>query len=405
MKELLRQLFHRDHVIVALLTIAIIKLMVFVVLNLSFLSPVVRAMESFSMTDIYYWIQSRTEPTEVDPNITLVDMTDITSRADIAKLIRQIRQKKPAALGVDIIFEGRKFCNDEDEILAEACLETDEDPSSEENTGETIVWAYKLTEYDDETDKFQNSLHSFFITEGLQCEGFVNMVSNPAKSISDYAVTLPYRDTVALSLPAQITRMVNKEELSGEARHNIDYKNVNFLVVKHDELPDYRQFIEGHIVLLGEMRTERDKYNTPIGQKSGLEILAYTIRSMTDDLRMTHAGPWVILLWAIIAGCVINITDFMLTKRIEKRHSTIMLFITQSEFYDKIISFIVMMLFTWASFHLFARHNYFVDTVLALSTIVLIDEGRLLYVALLTLLKKKTKWKWVRKSIYYDERH
>jgi hypothetical protein len=41
--------------------------------------------------------------------------------------------------------------------------------------------------------------------------------------------------------------------------------------------------------------------------------------------------------------------------------------------------------------------------VLALSTIVLINEGRLLYIATLAVLKKKWKWKIIEKSLYAEE--
>ena len=394
MKGLLRRIFHIDHIIVAAFTILIIELLVVIAVNLEFLSPVVRALESFSMTDVYYKILNKDGDTEECNTITLVDMTDVTHRQDIAKVISEIKALKPVALGVDIIFEGLIEDGDGDNLLADACLEGD---------SVNTVWAYKLTKYDEKTRKFQNSLHSFFIVEGMENEGFVNLVDDPSKTIKRYAVTLPYKDTVAYSLPAQIARIVKNADLGGEKNHTINYKAVSFPVVKYDELSSYRELIEGHIVLLGTTQEEREMYYTPIGQKSGMEILAYTILSMTETTPIRHSSRWMIILWALIAGYITNLIDYLLTKRIENRRSTLMVFITQSEFYDKIISFFVMMLITGVSFHLYAKYNYFVDTVLALSTIVLIEEGRLLYAGLLSVLKKKTKWKWVEKSIYADD--
>ena len=392
--RLLRQIFHFDHLIVAAFTLLIIKLMVAVAVNLDFLSPVVRAVENFSMTDIYYRIGDNGGDAESENIVTLVDMTDLSRRKDIAAVISEIKSMKPAALGVDIIFEGRQLDGDGDDILSEACLDGDTD---------NVVWAYKLTKYDREGDKFRNCLHSFFITDDGQREGFINMVQNPAKSIREYSVTLPYRDTVAYSLPAQIARIVSGREPECEGRHTINYRQAEFPVVGYDRLADCREVIEGHIVLLGTTQEERDIYYTPIGQKPGLEILAYTVLSIIEDQHVRHAGEWMVILWALLAGYMANLLDFMLTKRMGNRHSTFMLFITQSEFYDKIMSLVVMILITWASFELFSRYNYFVDTVLALSNIVLIEEGRLLYVALLAVLKRKTKWKWVGKSIYIEE--
>ena len=80
-----------------------------------------------------------------------------------------------------------------------------------------------------------------------------------------------------------------------------------------------------------------------------------------------------------------------------------MVFVTQSELYDKVISFLVMVLITGFSFELYVKCSYFVDTVLPLATIVLIEEGRLLYVGLLSVLKKKKKEFLVTKSIYAKE--
>jgi CHASE2 domain-containing sensor protein len=394
MKNQLRNIFHIDHIIVAAFTILIIELLVIVAVNLDFLSPVVRALESFSMTDVYYKIQNKSEEIEECNTITLVDMTDLTHRQDIAKVINEIKALKPTALGIDIIFEGQILDGDGDDMLAEACLDGD---------STNTVWAYKLTQYNEDTRRFQNSLHSFFIVEGMEKEGFVNLMDDPTKTIKRYAVTLPYKETVAYSLPAQIARIVKPIDLGDERSHTINYKPVSFPVVTYNDLSSFRELIQGHIVLLGTTQEEREKYYTPIGQKSGLEIMAYTILSMTESIPIRHSNQWMVILWALIAGAITNIIDYLLTKRIANRHSTLMVFITQSEFYDRIISFFVMILITGASFELYVKYNYFVDTVLALTTIVLIEEGRLLYVGLLSVLKKKTNWKWVKRSIYASD--
>ena len=395
-KHKLRQLFHIDHLIVTVLTLIIIKVLVAIAINLDFLSPVVRSLENFSMTDIYYRIMNTSTQTETDCTITLVDMTELTHRKDIAKVIRQIKELKPKVLGVDIIFEGHMSDEEGDHALVEACLDGD---------SANIVWAYKLTKYDDKNGRFQDCLHSFFVTEGNQKEGFVNLVSNPAKSIKQYAVTLPYKDTVVYSLPARIALATSDVKLANERSHTINYKPVTFPVVSCDSnsLANFSVLITDHIVLLGTTQEERDKYYTPIGQKSGLEILAYTILSMVEEEHIHHAGTWMAILWALLVGYIVNLLDFFQTKRMGKRRSTIMVFVTQSKIYNKVVSLLVMIFITGVSFELFAKCNYFVNTLLALSTIVLIGEGRLLYVGLLSVLKRKKQWKWVQNSIYNEK--
>lgn len=394
MKNWFRIIFHIDHIIIAFLTVLIIELMVFITINLDFLSPVVKSLKSFSMTDIYYKIQNSSEPTDVCSSITLVDMTELTHRKDIAQVIREINEMKPSVLGIDIIFEGEKSDQEGDKLLAEACLQG--------NPLKTVL-AYKLTNYDEVRHAYQKVLHSYFSTgDGIR-EGFVNLVDNPEKCVRKYANILPCQDTLVYSFPSQISQIITEKTVSNEAMHTINYKPVVFPVIKYNELQNYREYITDHIVLLGTTQEERDKFYTPIGQKSGMEILAYTILSMTECPPVKHAGPWVIILWALIAGYLTNLIDYLLTKRVHGRQSAMMVFVTQSELYDKVISFLVMVLITWFSFELYVKCSYFVDTVLPLATIVLIEEGRLLYVGLLSVLKKKKKGFLVTKSIYAKE--
>ncbi len=394
MKNWLKIIFHLDHIIVTILTISTIELMVAIVINLDFLSPVVRSLKSFSMTDIYYKILNSGEPTDVCSSITLVDMTELTHRKDIAQVIREINEMKPSVFGIDIIFEGEKADAEGDSLLTEASLQG--------NPSNTVL-AYKLTNYDENKQAYQKELHSFFSMNENLTEGFVNLVDNPDKSVKRYANFLRYQDTLVYSFPSQISKIVTKKYVCDEDIYTINYKPIVFPVIKYDELQNYKEYITDHIVLLGTTQEEKDKFYTPIGQKSGMEILAYTILSMTECPPVEHASLWVIILWALIAGYITNVIDYLLTRRIRGSKSSVMVFISQAGLYDKVIYFLVMVVITWISFELYVNNSYYVDTVLPLATIVLIKEGRLLYVALLSVLKKKKKENLVKKSIYVNE--
>jgi len=119
MRNVLKRIFHIDHLIVAVFTILIIRLLVVVTVNLDFLSPVVRALEGFSMTDVYYKIQNSGENNDYSNVITIVDMTELTHRGDIAEVIGNIQAMNPKVLGVDIIFENEKADTQGDSLLAE----------------------------------------------------------------------------------------------------------------------------------------------------------------------------------------------------------------------------------------------------------------------------------------------
>lgn len=394
MKKVLRQIFHIDHFIVSSITMIIIGLLVLITVNVEFLNPVVHALESFSMTDIYYRIQHSGTP-QLNQQITLVDMTELTSRDrdKIAGVVREISQMKPTALGIDIIFEGLKGNPDADAELTEAFFE------APENT----VLAFKLTEPDEKTQTFHNAVHSFFVADTHQVEGTVNVTNNPHRSMTRYPVFFVMNGDTLFSLPVQLGRMLGVDPLPGVEEQTINYKGTVFPVVDYKNLQANRHLIENHIVLLGSTREESDKHFTPLGHRPGMEIMAYTLLSILDGIKVYHAPFWHILLWALLAGIVTNIVDFFLTKRLEHSHATLLMFMTRSEFYEKFVAFVLMALLTLVTFLLFVDHDYYVNTVLALSTIVLINEGRLLYIATLAVLKKKWKWKIIEKSLYAEE--
>ena len=60
------------------------------------------------MSDLYYHILWSGNEPEQNDLITLVDVTDLHKRGDIAHTIEQVNQQEPKVLGIDIIFEGVK---------------------------------------------------------------------------------------------------------------------------------------------------------------------------------------------------------------------------------------------------------------------------------------------------------
>lgn len=394
MKTTLHHIFHIDHLIVSALTIAVIGLLVLITVNVEFLNPVVRAVESFQMTDVYYRIM-HTGETEVNSQITLVDITKLTSRDrdKIASVVREISEIGPTALGVDVIFEGLKGNPDADEELMDAFF------GAPANT----VLAYKLTEPDEQTGSFNNAVHSFFAPITGQTEGTVNVINNPHRSMNNYPMYFILGKDTVRSITAQLASMLGVEVDPELKEHVINYRGTEFPVVEYNELQQHRDLIANHIVFLGSTREEADKHLTPFGQRPGMEILAYSLLSMIEGAHVYRAPFWQILIWALIAGYLTNVLDYFISSALGRRKSTLMVFITESEFYDKLICFAIMTTLTFITFMLFVKLDYYVDTVLALSTIVFIEEGRLIYVGLLAALKKKFGWKGVERSLYADD--
>lgn len=391
MRLLLRNIFHIDHIIISVITMLVISLLVLVTVNLEFLNPVVYALEGFSMNDIYYRIQHSGTPQE-NQQITLVDMTELSSRDrdKIAHVVEQISSMEPAVLGVDIIFEGLKGNMEADEMLTEAFF------AAPENT----VLAYKLIDPEPATKTFGGAVHSFFAEDTHQTEGTTNVINSPRGSMNTYPTYFLQGKDTLYSFPVQVSRKMGTAIPQGKD-FRINYKNTVFPVVKWNELEQHRDLIEGRIVLLGSTKEEADKHQTPLGQRPGMEILAYAILSVIEGDNITVAPFWIILLWALLAGWLTNVIDVTVTKRLEHSNSTFILFILKSNLFGRFVSFSILALFTYVSFVLFTKYNYELSSVLALSTSVLIGEGRLLYTAFLAVLKRKGFMIW-KKSIYAE---
>ncbi|MBQ7471642.1 MAG: CHASE2 domain-containing protein [Prevotella sp.] len=389
-KEIYKRLLHPDHAIVSLVALSIIGILVVCTFNFSFLNPVGRAIKSFTMSSIYYRIMNMSDERETSDLITLVDMTELHHRDSIAHVVEQITEMEPRRLGVDIIFEGHKDDIMGDEALTEAFF----------GCADKAVVAFKLLDYNGK--EFTNAVHSFFTSDVPVTEGFTNAMTDDARSIRRYHVSYPYHGKKVLSLPAQITKAEGLDIENLRTDHIINYKPVNFPVVGWQELSQHPELIRNRIVLLGTTKEESDKHYTPTGKMSGLEVIAYATLSMIEGYSVSEAGFFWCILLAFIVGCLTNMIDTTFKSYARHRKSALMIFITASGFYVKLIYFSIMVILTWTSFLLYVKANYYIDTLLALSVIVFTGEARLIYKGILALLKKFNFNIW-RKSIYANE--
>ena len=81
----------------------------------------------------------------------------------------------------------------------------------------------------------------------------------------------------------------------------------------------------------------------------------------------------------------------------------LMVFIRESNLYLRIIYFLLMVVVTWITFLLYIKAHYYINSILALSTIILIGEGRLIYKGLLAAIARKHPWPLLKKSLYAPE--
>ena len=394
MKKFLKSIFHIDHALVSLFTLLIVGLLVYASFNIYFLSPVKRAITSFSMTSIYYQVMNSDEEKEMSDLITLVDMTELTHRDSLAMLVEQITEMQPRQLGVDIIFEGRK-----DDIAADAQL-----TEAFFNCSENTVVAVKLLNYNKKEKSFSSAVHSFFIYDDVPVtEGFTNAMTDEAKVIRNYNISYDLNGKKVYSLPAQIA-MAAGVGLDGQPNeHLINFQGVKFPVVRWMDIQKHPELIKDRIVLLGTTQEENDMHYTAIGKMSGLEVLAYSVLSMLEGYDVTEAPMWAVILMAFLAGYVTNVCDYLFRTHSKKSKNFFLVFIRESNLYLRFVYFLLMVIVTWITFFLYVKEHFHLNSILALSTIILIAEGRLMLKGLVAALTNTFHWKWLANSLYAPE--
>jgi CHASE2 domain-containing sensor protein len=236
-------------------------------------------------------------------------------------------------------------------------------------------------------------------------EGCTNVIVEPDLSITKYPVSLHAADRQVYSLPALMTRALTGKDVVADkdGQHTINYRGISFPVVDYRDLADSASLISGHKVLIGSTREETDMHLTPLGRRSGLEVLAFTLNSMIEGDHVWWGGPFWVFIVAVLGGAVMNVIDYYVTRPIHHARPTWVRFLAESEIYAKVLAFLWMVVFTGITYAFYAYGHLFVDTWLALATIAFIEEGRLIYKAVLTVLKARFGDKAVAHSVYADD--
>ena len=139
-----------EYVCITLIAFGILGVYALLAFNLKVFSPISKAIGDYSYEDFYYQILGNSEEKDTSNLVTIVDMTELTSRRDLANLLMEIESLHPKVMGVDIVFEGLKEDTIGNQMLVQAAKEC-----------HSAVYGYKLIDRTDE------SVHSFFMTDSI----------------------------------------------------------------------------------------------------------------------------------------------------------------------------------------------------------------------------------------------
>ena len=375
MKKFFRYFFHRDHVIITLFGFALLAIFSVLVVNIDFLNPVSRALENFSITDMFFEIEHTDEPEECNI-ITIVDMTELYDRGDIAELIHEVDKCNPICIGVDLIFEGEKDDSIGNELLEQTLL----------NLRSPTVFANKLTDYCSANNSFQGIVRSYCAERCEITEAYTNVTDDMMGSnIRELSTHRFYKSQKQTSFPVKIAELVEMNNTTNDGEDLlINYRNVDFRVISHEQIEENRDILAGSVVIIGTMNEERDMHNTPLGKMSGAKIQAYSLLTVLEHQQIRHIPDIICWIIAFMLCYLLEVVVDVLYQ-ISKAHpnSIFHTFIREANIVSIVFLFVFEILSCWALYILFIKGSLLMSGGIILATLVLTCEARDIYKALI----------------------
>lgn len=370
-------MFRKRHIIVSLIA-ASLSLVLWNgtrgILNmLSFLNPVERALANFHMTDLFCEAENGNYPQDTSSVITIVDMSEVFNRVELATIIEHIDNLQPAIIGVDIRFDGERDDHFGNERLIETVL----------NTNSPIIWANMLSNWSDEEKQFTKVLHSFFVDRGIKVEeGFTNVqhdinggtvrsygIKRQAEGLTYYS--LPTRLAIAMKGDSTILKKYDDD-------CNIRYSSTHFPIVPFDKITENADLIRNRIVILGAIDDKRDMHYCPIGPTSGISIIAFATNTLINDNAPKELSfGWMVLLslFLIWFAEVMHETFLWGVSHIKWLRT-----IAERGILDGIyILLYLMLVLVLIDYFVFKLTSYYYDTAFIIMSILLLDTSRLIY--------------------------
>ncbi len=256
-----------------------------IALNTSFLNPVAQTMKDFSLTDIYYYVLQDHGKTDTNRIITIVDMTDLKSRAELADVLEEIEAMNPKTVGLDIVFEGLK-----PDTLSDIRLTT----LAAEYTN--TVFSYRFRDYVADTAGIGSEVHSFFSDIVPVREGYTNMERQLYGGVKrKISLRANFSGKEHTSFVYEVAQSYTDGKLDSYRNNevSINYKPTTFRKITPDSIAYHRDWIENQIVLYGALHELSDMHYTPLGAMSGVELLAYSIQTLLEHSEEKHPSGWV----------------------------------------------------------------------------------------------------------------
>lgn len=345
-----------------------------------------------TLSDILAKIDYQNSKKDTAYNITLVDMTDIYSRREIAELLKKVHSYHPKMIGVDLSFFYHKDSSgsiEDDSILVQAVKEI----------AKETVFVFELDEYSSESCSFQSAKHSFFADSVIINEGFSNIKNNlDQKSVSFYRASEKLGDKKVYSLTAEMLRLCNLLDINEDEEVPIDFSSTVFNTIDATHLTSFD--IEDNFVLIGAAKSNDDIVNTPIGAMSGLLLQAYTLNSMLNKEEIVVVSKFFNILFCLIVCYLLSVALVWSDRVIDEDNSAKSVFFKQSSLLPQICSALWLLLIMLFSYIIYRGFNCYVNVFYAIAILAITVETRNLYSGAVAALSLKKGLSIFKKSIY-----
>lgn len=362
---------------VTVLSYCVVGIYVMAAFNLKAFNPIAEILDDYSFTDFYYKLQDGASKRDTSRIVTIVDMTELTSRRDLADLLMEIDALHPKAMGVDVVFEGYK-----DDVLGDTMI------AVAARSVHHAVFSYKIIDsMDGET------VHSFFMPNSSIVEGFTNIPRQLYGGLKrSLSIGREVDGKMQPSFIKQVAEIYAGQEVVPLANRelNINYSPKYYHVVAYDSVAAYRDLIEDHLVLVGAMKEEGDMHYTPQGKMAGVELLGYAAETMLRQTEVKTAPMWLTFLLSFVL-VLLSVILLSWYKQLISRKKTLLTVLLATSLARGLVIAVWLSLIVWVTFILFCRYNYSISLLYAMSAIAFIYIGENLYDTIkdLVLFKKK----------------
>ena len=335
-----------------------------IALNVSSLNPISEVIENFSITDKYYQMM----PERESRSMTIVDLSSLYDRGDIALVLEEIEACRPAVVVMDCVFKGLK-----DSVGDNAIRQVAE-------RYDNIVFSYELADEGTDGTGYRRSVHSFFSGEIPVHEGVANMQRDNIYSGIKRNLRLGWTtpDGMQLSMVGEAVNLYAGEDVvtAMDEDVNINFSPTRFPIIDPAEISQFRDLIEGRIVFFGAMTDQKDMHYTPLGKLAGVELLAYSAQTLLEHSQVIRPGRLLHALISIVLVLLTNILQLLCLDWAENNESPILHHVMGSAYVLGVATFLWIAVVMWITFLLFNIYHLNIPIGWSLAAMAFLPTSR-----------------------------